>query len=533
MQRPFAAYDGTDPYFFVSYAHDDDGLVFPEMQWIRDAGFNVWYDDGIHVGTVWRRALAEALSKSAGLIFFCTAKSAASENCLKEINFALDQGKTIFVVQLDSTPLPLELQLSLNDRQALVKSNFEEDTYRQRLSAALTPLATPTAKQAEPVSEATIPEVQWRMLIGGFTAAGGGETELIAEDIASDLMAVIPHRFMEMHVSPGESADSATTFTLKGSVRQRGDKVRVNLQVWRQGSTIWTRNYERPADDFYAVQDNLVNEICGDLVEPVLDHVSAYYREYPDEKLDVFGALARCYTLRFSMVDKASRDRLLSLSKRTVEMAPDNVGAQTIYAFYLNHAVINNFTRHVEETIRDALTHIDIALSLAPNHTGALQFGSVIHRQFGIESLALQLAEKCTAITGRPSVAHYCALLQLGRIDEMLELLEGDAEGLELRTIGFLMQGDNEAALAAAQARVSNVPQHFISWSLLASALEANGRRDEARQALAKVKQMVPGWTVELHERGSRMQWRNDERIVEAICGGLRQIVASGDFATD
>jgi len=44
MDKPFPAYQGDDPYIFVSYAYDDADLVFPEMQRLRDAGFNVWYD---------------------------------------------------------------------------------------------------------------------------------------------------------------------------------------------------------------------------------------------------------------------------------------------------------------------------------------------------------------------------------------------------------------------------------------------------------------------------------------------------------
>ncbi len=106
--KPFPAYEGDAPYFFVSYAHEDDELVYPEMTWLHEVGFNLWYDVGIHVGTVWRRALADALNKSAGTVFFCTERSAESENCLQEINFALDDKKPIFVVQLDETPLPAQ-----------------------------------------------------------------------------------------------------------------------------------------------------------------------------------------------------------------------------------------------------------------------------------------------------------------------------------------------------------------------------------------------------------------------------------------
>ncbi|MCZ6869176.1 MAG: hypothetical protein O7G84_06710 [Gammaproteobacteria bacterium] len=40
--KPFPAYEG-DGAFFVSYAHEDAALVYPEMAWIGEAGFNLWY----------------------------------------------------------------------------------------------------------------------------------------------------------------------------------------------------------------------------------------------------------------------------------------------------------------------------------------------------------------------------------------------------------------------------------------------------------------------------------------------------------
>ncbi len=53
MDRPFPAYKGDEPYIFVSYAHADDEIVYPEIQWLHDQGFNIWYDDGIDPGSTW------------------------------------------------------------------------------------------------------------------------------------------------------------------------------------------------------------------------------------------------------------------------------------------------------------------------------------------------------------------------------------------------------------------------------------------------------------------------------------------------
>lgn len=139
---PFPAYEGEEPFFFVSYAHDDDAMVFEEMAWLGEHQ-RLWYDDGIHVGAVWRRAIADALDRCSGLIFFCTERATASEHCTKEINFALDRGKPIFVVQLDDAPMPSELQLSLSDRQALIRSQYQDAAYRERLTNALAQVVPP------------------------------------------------------------------------------------------------------------------------------------------------------------------------------------------------------------------------------------------------------------------------------------------------------------------------------------------------------------------------------------------------------
>ena len=70
MDQPFPAYQGDDPYVFVCYAHDDNGIVFPEIQWLRDQGVNLWYDEGISAGKVWRAEIAEAIQGAAKFLYY-------------------------------------------------------------------------------------------------------------------------------------------------------------------------------------------------------------------------------------------------------------------------------------------------------------------------------------------------------------------------------------------------------------------------------------------------------------------------------
>jgi hypothetical protein len=48
---PFEAYVGTEPYIFISYAHKDSEQVFQEISKLNDAGYKIWYDEGIEAST--------------------------------------------------------------------------------------------------------------------------------------------------------------------------------------------------------------------------------------------------------------------------------------------------------------------------------------------------------------------------------------------------------------------------------------------------------------------------------------------------
>ena len=60
-ERPLPSYDGDDAYIFVTYSHEDADLVYPHLRWLQDQGFNVWWDEGISPGAVWRAEVAEAI----------------------------------------------------------------------------------------------------------------------------------------------------------------------------------------------------------------------------------------------------------------------------------------------------------------------------------------------------------------------------------------------------------------------------------------------------------------------------------------
>lgn len=133
MEGPFPAYRGDEPYVFVSYAHGDSALVYPEIQWLKDQGFNIWYDEGIAPGHEWRDELAERISSSSLFLFFVTPASVSSEHCRRELNYAIDVGIPLLAAYLRETELPGGMQLSLNSVQAILRHELSDLNYRIKL----------------------------------------------------------------------------------------------------------------------------------------------------------------------------------------------------------------------------------------------------------------------------------------------------------------------------------------------------------------------------------------------------------------
>ncbi len=120
MACNFKPYEGTEKYIFVSYAHADGGVVYPIIERLHEAGFRIWYDEGIEWGTEWPEAIARHLAKCEVCLAFHSRASAVSANCRQEINYAQKKGRGILSVYLED----VELSEGMDMQMTLYQSTF-------------------------------------------------------------------------------------------------------------------------------------------------------------------------------------------------------------------------------------------------------------------------------------------------------------------------------------------------------------------------------------------------------------------------
>lgn len=126
---PPRAYDGNDSYIYVSYAHSDADVVFPDIERFISQGFNVWYDEGLASGSERPDQIVERLLNSSLQVVFLSDNAVESRNVKDEILLAMDQSIPILPIYIEETKLKPGLRLRLGAIQSIYRHSMPEEKY--------------------------------------------------------------------------------------------------------------------------------------------------------------------------------------------------------------------------------------------------------------------------------------------------------------------------------------------------------------------------------------------------------------------
>lgn len=116
--RVLKTYNGDEAYVFFSYAHANSEKVLPIIEQLDKANYRLWYDNGIEAGANWVEVVASHLLNSKTVIFFISGEFLKSQNCIREVNYAVAERKQMYCIFLDDSKLPkdMAMQLSTTDK---------------------------------------------------------------------------------------------------------------------------------------------------------------------------------------------------------------------------------------------------------------------------------------------------------------------------------------------------------------------------------------------------------------------------------
>ena len=114
----------TNPYVFVSYAHKNSKLVLPAIAQLQSQGIEIWYDSGIEAGSEWPEFVAEKVLNCNKFLLFISQSYLESQNCKRELNFAISRKKEILSVFIENVSLTPGMEMQLGTYQAIFANRF-------------------------------------------------------------------------------------------------------------------------------------------------------------------------------------------------------------------------------------------------------------------------------------------------------------------------------------------------------------------------------------------------------------------------
>lgn len=147
-----AIYEGQENYIFISYAHKDSTKVLPIVSRLAEEGFRVWYDEGIEAGNEWPECIATHLAAAEVVLLFLSAHALNSQNCTREIHYAISKRKKLLAVHLEELTLTPGMEMQLGVVQALYMHEMKgEDFFDRLLRTSLLSSCRPSASLSSEV----------------------------------------------------------------------------------------------------------------------------------------------------------------------------------------------------------------------------------------------------------------------------------------------------------------------------------------------------------------------------------------------
>ena len=132
----FTPYEGNEPYIFVSYAHANSPEVMRVISDMHERGYRIWYDEGIEVGSEWPECIAAHLSAAHLMLAFISDAYMKSDNCRREMHYALTKRRKVINIFLESTAMTPGMEMQIGNIFALMKYTMTEASFFKRLYSA-------------------------------------------------------------------------------------------------------------------------------------------------------------------------------------------------------------------------------------------------------------------------------------------------------------------------------------------------------------------------------------------------------------
>ena len=245
---------------------------------------------------------------------------------------------------------------------------------------------------------------------------------------------------------------------LEGSVQQSGDTIRITAQLIdaSNGHHVWSKNYDRPASDVFAVRDEIIREIIAELNIQLVDGEAYWARGETIKSLEAWQIAHKAHEF-YERANGPDNQIALKMMERVLELEPESPQAHAWLSWRHAMNARMSWTDDPKASLAEAVRLAEAAIAIdpeSPGGNGALAFTRLVD---GRVKDAVALGEK------------------------VVDLVPGDAGALFL--LAFYYQKDMQAERSIKMYREAirrNPKANMFVYENFGEALVIAGRYEEA-----------------------------------------------------
>jgi TolB-like protein/Tfp pilus assembly protein PilF len=296
-------------------------------------------------------------------------------------------------------------------------------------------------------------------------------------------------------------------YVLEGSIRKAGTKVRMTGQLIdaTTGTHLWAERFEGALNDIFELQDRITEEVVGAIAPRLEQAEIERAKRKPTDSLDAYDYYLRGMA-KLHNGSRHSIDEALALFYKAMALDPDYASAFAMAAWCYFWRKVNGWATDRETESAEGVRLARIAVELGRDDAVALTRGghALAHLAGEIDS-GIALLDRALLINPslapawflggflrawngetEGAIAHFEHAVRLSPLDaEMFRMEAGTA-------IAHFFAGRFESAASWAQRSVQSLPSFLMANAISAASHARAGRLDEARDAMARVRELDP-----------------------------------------